>query len=255
MNMWGSKTKRKTAADKWHTKAMLVDPKKTKIIMISVETSNIDESTELGLGTLTQNMDTAELAPAPHAADIAENLETEEHNSEIDELTGEASDINDSTENLGTTEQNLETTELSSLEGLFAASSTEDLILEANVEAPMTQDSIENMTTEPSEETTKPNSAELDVECQNTELSVRPKEQNVVGTTNPFETNESTYMVYTDQEPLNAKFLRALEKTRILWDNDKQLTKIVQKMQKGKNLKRKEFDKVYFYIREYLQYC
>ena len=235
---------------------MLVDPKKTKIIMISVETSNTDESTELGLGTLTQNLDTAELAPAPHAADPAENLETADHNSEIDELTGEASDINDSTENLGTTEQNLETPELSSLEGLFAGSSTEDLILETNVEAPMAQDSIENMTTETSEETTKPSSAELDVECENTELSVRPKEQNVVDTTNPCETNESTYeMVYTDQEPLNAKFLRALEKTRILWDNDKQLTKIVQKMQKGKNLKRKEFDKVYFHIREYLQYC
>ena len=53
------------------------------------------------------------------------------------------------------------------------------------------------------------------------------------------------------QEPLNIKFLRALEKTRAIWDNDKQFTKIVQKMQKGENLKRKEFDKVHLYLREY----
>jgi len=254
--MWGSKTKRKTAADKWHTKAMLVDPKKTRIIMISAETPNTEETIESELGTWTPNLHTAELAPALYANDPAENLETTEPNSEIDELTGEASDINDSTKNLGTTEKNLETAEPSGLEAPFATSSAEDLILEAHVEAPMTRDSLENMATEPREGTTKPNSAELDDECENTELNVRSKDQNVADTTNLCETNESTYdMVYTDQEPLNAKFLRALEKTRILWDNDKQLTKIVQKMQKGKNLKRKEFDKVYFYIREYLQYC
>ena len=47
------------------------------------------------------------------------------------------------------------------------------------------------------------------------------------------------------------KFLIALEKTRELWDNDKQFAKIVQKMQKGKNLKRKEFDKVHAHLREY----
>ena len=53
---------------------------------------------------------------------------------------------------------------------------------------------------------------------------------------------------------LNMKFLIVLEKTRELWDNDKQFAKIVQKMQKGKNLKRKEFDKVHAHLREYGQY-
>jgi hypothetical protein len=56
------------------------------------------------------------------------------------------------------------------------------------------------------------------------------------------------------QEPLNLKFLRALEKTREIWDNDKQFSRIVQKMQKGKNLKREEFDKVHLYLRENCQY-
>ena len=58
----------------------------------------------------------------------------------------------------------------------------------------------------------------------------------------------------TGQESLNIRFLKALEKTRGIWDNDKQFKKIVQKMQIGKNLKRKEFDKVHLYLREYCQY-
>ena len=57
------------------------------------------------------------------------------------------------------------------------------------------------------------------------------------------------------QEPLNVKFLRALEKTRSKWNNDKQFTKIVEKMKKGKNLKRKEFETVYLCLREYCPKC
>jgi hypothetical protein len=58
----------------------------------------------------------------------------------------------------------------------------------------------------------------------------------------------------SEKEALNVRFLRVLEKTRSKWYNDKQLTKIVQKMEKGKNLKRKEFDKVYMHIRTYCGY-
>ena len=46
------------------------------------------------------------------------------------------------------------------------------------------------------------------------------------------------------------KFLSALENTRKFWGGDKQFTKIIKKMQKGKNLKRNEFDKVQFYLRK-----
>lgn len=44
------------------------------------------------------------------------------------------------------------------------------------------------------------------------------------------------------------KFLTALENTRKFWDSNKEFKKIIQKMQKGKNLKRSEFDKVQFYL-------
>ena len=53
-----------------------------------------------------------------------------------------------------------------------------------------------------------------------------------------------------EQEILTSKFLRTLRKTHANWESDKQFTKIIKKMEKGKNLKRKEFDKVYFLIRE-----
>jgi hypothetical protein len=57
-----------------------------------------------------------------------------------------------------------------------------------------------------------------------------------------------------EEEHPNHKFLRALEKTRTIWESDRQFTNIFQKMQKGKNLKREEFDRVYFMIRELGQY-
>lgn len=49
-------------------------------------------------------------------------------------------------------------------------------------------------------------------------------------------------------------FLSAVAKTRKSWNNDKQFQKIVEKMEKGKNLKRKEFEKVYSVLREQGQY-
>jgi hypothetical protein len=51
------------------------------------------------------------------------------------------------------------------------------------------------------------------------------------------------------------KFLNALKNTRKFWDNDKHFTKIVQKMEKGKNLKRDEFYKVQFYLQKGYQRC
>jgi len=38
--MWGRSTKRSKALKNWHSKAMLIDPNKTRIIIINVEASN-----------------------------------------------------------------------------------------------------------------------------------------------------------------------------------------------------------------------
>ena len=57
-----------------------------------------------------------------------------------------------------------------------------------------------------------------------------------------------------EEEPPHYKFLRALVKTRDSWESDKQFTKIFQKLEKGKDLKREEFDRVYVMIRETAQY-
>ena len=51
----------------------------------------------------------------------------------------------------------------------------------------------------------------------------------------------------------DVKFLNALKKTRKFWSNDKHFMKIFQKIQKGKNLKRNEFDKVQYYLRKSCQ--
>ena len=49
-------------------------------------------------------------------------------------------------------------------------------------------------------------------------------------------------------EPLNDRFLETLRKTQANWENDKEFAKIVKKMEKGKNLKKKEFAKVHWVL-------
>jgi hypothetical protein len=69
------------------------------------------------------------------------------------------------------------------------------------------------------------------------------------------ETDDVNFKSMTlEKEPENVMFLRVLEKTREEWYNDKKFAKIVKKMEKGKKLKRKEFDEVYMRIRSYCQY-
>jgi hypothetical protein len=58
----------------------------------------------------------------------------------------------------------------------------------------------------------------------------------------PLRTHEPT--------DVDIRVLNTLKKTRKLWSNDKQFSKIVEKMQKGKNLKTKEFNAVQSYLRE-----
>lgn len=43
-------------------------------------------------------------------------------------------------------------------------------------------------------------------------------------------------------------FLRTILKNREKWEHDKQFAKIVKKMEKGKNLKKKEFAKIHWFI-------
>jgi hypothetical protein len=54
--------------------------------------------------------------------------------------------------------------------------------------------------------------------------------------------------VQLEQE--NARFLNVVLKNRENWKHDKEFTKIVEKMQKGKNLKKKEFAKIHWFIWE-----
>jgi hypothetical protein len=53
---------------------------------------------------------------------------------------------------------------------------------------------------------------------------------------------------------IDIKFLNTLKKTRRLWSNDKEFSKIVEKMQSGKNLKAREFDIVQSYLRKSCRY-
>jgi len=49
-------------------------------------------------------------------------------------------------------------------------------------------------------------------------------------------------------ELLRARFLETLRKTRTKWESDKELSKIVKKMEKRKNLKKSEFAKVHWVL-------
>ena len=49
-------------------------------------------------------------------------------------------------------------------------------------------------------------------------------------------------------ELLRARFLETLRKTRTKWGSDKELSKIVKKMEKGKDLKKSEFAKVHWVL-------
>jgi len=51
-------------------------------------------------------------------------------------------------------------------------------------------------------------------------------------------------------EQQNALFLNAIIKKRESWKHNKEFAKIVEKMQKGKNLKKKEFTKIHWFLWE-----
>jgi hypothetical protein len=88
--------------------------------------------------------------------------------------------------------------------------------------------------------------------CSATVEQLSGEETSGTEASNIYEADDRAYeLIAAEKGSLNLQFLRALEKTSSKWCNDKQLAKIVKKMEKGKNLKRKEFDKVYMHIRTY----
>ena len=74
--MWGLKTKKANAVDMWHSKALLVDPKKTKITIVWAKVPETNR-TEENLGTNPSNHDAADpnAIESPNAPAAAENLE------------------------------------------------------------------------------------------------------------------------------------------------------------------------------------
>jgi hypothetical protein len=53
-----------------------------------------------------------------------------------------------------------------------------------------------------------------------------------------------------EHEPLTGRFLVTLRKNQPIWQHDKEFAKIVKKIEKGKNLKNKEFSKVQWLLWE-----
>ena len=202
--MWGAKTKNK-AVDVWHTKAMLVDPKKTKITIIWKGESEMCKSEK---NSKPVELDDPKILCTNEVSESLENAQSSPP-SIAPKLT-EAQNHLHSKENLEKMEQNLEIMELNPIEALNTITASENLVVA---------------------ETTGSEAVAI-CETENSNLE----------------------LISMEKEPENAMFLRILKKTRSRWYNDKQFAKIVRKMEKGKKLRGKEFDKVYMHIRNYCQY-
>jgi hypothetical protein len=301
--MWGSKTKNK-AVDAWHTKAMMVDPKKTKITIIWNTESKICEA-EKHSETRAPNVETEHpknimASNAYHAKGIEpadHNFETAEQNfQKMESNTDETPDFDEITQKLETPKTNFEILEswvIKARNKTFSEGSVENTLEHLGDMEPyyetaefdgfetlstyVTLDDLENP--QPSQQSM----ASIMVEAQNHLQSkedmgeqnleiVEPKPPEAVNTIASSEnltveqTNEIEAGTACEAEDSNSKlmpidkgsektlFLGALQKTRSQWYNDKKFAKIVQKMEKGKKLKGKEFEQVYTRIRNYCQY-
>ena len=302
--MWWAKTKCK-AVGVWHTKAMMVDPKKTKITMIWNATSDICE-TEEDPETQTLNLEAndSKISIAPNVCNAKDseivNLDFEA--AELNFNTNESNmdktiDFDESTENLQTPRLDIEITEPEATEVLKTAFSDENVKnalanladLESNSQTEELDDTEILSTNEFSEilENEHPNPQRIASHATEAQIPIQSKEgmeeieetletaelvsteasNTIVSSENlvaefsateavtTYETENANFEPMTvEKESENAMFLRVLEKTRLKWHNDKKFAKIVKKMEKGKNLKRKEFNEVYTRIRNYCQY-
>jgi hypothetical protein len=299
--MWGKKTKNK-AVDVWHTKAMLVDPKKTKITIlwnIASEKCETEENSVSGpLNIKTE--DPKIMAPNMHHAEDLEvvdpNFECAEHNFKTMESNlDETADFDQTTLNVETLKLNSGTKEPEAIEAQKATLSEGSVKnplknlgdMESNFEAEdldnyeiLTADvTLENLEiTNPSGQSMAFNVAEVQNPLQSKEKGKMEQtletvelnqptvssatassknstdaESTEIEAVNTCEIDSNFSLTPVDKETEKAMFLGVLEKTRSKWYNDKQFAKIVQKMEKGKRLKGKDFEKVYVHIRDYCQ--
>jgi hypothetical protein len=305
--MWSLKTKKTNAVKRWHSKAMLVDPKTTKITIIWAEMPETNQ-TEENLGTNPSNHDAADpkAIESPNAYAAAESLEAAYPNLVTDEQTVKTTEsklrtkepkVNKTLDSNETVEILETETKLKPMEHVSMAQkpatslgSLEDATPKLGITQPNSEVLMPDVAETPSTNKTAENTETLEprlehtasnlFEAQNAEESIGDVEamKHDAGNMKPYlleassiiersvsetrgieaanndELSEGTNeLMPLEEEPLNAKFLRALKKTRAMWYNDKQLAKIIQKMERGKNLKRKEFDKVYMHIRTHCQ--
>jgi len=59
------------------------------------------------------------------------------------------------------------------------------------------------------------------------------------------ELNESDFLV---RKRITARFLETLRNNKSNWQNDKAFVKIIKKIEAGKDLKKKEFSKIYWFL-------
>jgi len=59
------------------------------------------------------------------------------------------------------------------------------------------------------------------------------------------ELNESDFMA---RKPITERFLETLTNNKSNWQNDKAFVKIVKKIEEGKDLKKTEFSKIYWFL-------
>lgn len=299
--MWGSKTKKK-AVDAWHTKAMLVDPKKTKITIIrnteskmceaakNSETRTQNVETEYpknimalnaypakGIEVTNQNCETAEqnfqkvesnMDETPDFDEVTENLETPNTNFELleswviearNKTFSEGSVVN-TFENLGDMESYYETAEFDGFEILSTYVTLDDLENAQPSQQSVASDEEQNHLQskdymgEQNLEIEEPKPPEaLNIIASSENLTVEQSNEIEAGTA--CEAEDSNFkLIPIDKGSENTLFLRVLEKTRSEWYNDKKFAKIVQKMEKGKKLRGKEFEQVYMHVRNYCQY-
>ena len=243
--MWGAKNKIKPV-DVWHTKAMLIDPRKTKLTIIWNAKSEICENEEK--------------SETPKLTVETEEVETNEPR----EATSSEENIENTKANLGDVESNFETSELDDFEIQGITEVSENL--------EDAKPTLQNMESSDAEVQISPQ-AEEDIETIEQNLGIielNPPEavntiassENLIiteldgtGAVATCKTDEANFeLIPNEKEQENAMFLSVLKKTRSKWYNDKQFAKIVKKMEKGKKLKRKEFDKVFMHIRNYCQF-
>ena len=276
--MWFSKPKKIKAAEKWHSKAMLVDPKKTRITFLWEAPERFENEENSGFEPMNVEASIPNVIEKPNMLITEENLEEDEPKSQNEEQNLKPNDMNVevsvsdvveavnpdvTSENLEITDPNFEIEAPNSAESLCVMETADNL----EVFEPKKQNSSSNI-----DESENGWESEEDIEVlkENVEMLKLnlPEEANTIASTdelevvdsngsedaNNSEIAENSYdFIFAEKEPLKIQFLRVLQKTRSKWCYDKKFAKIVQKMEKGKKLKRKEFDQVYLHIHAYCQ--